>query len=374
MAQGARSYQRDLLKQLRAFCYAARLGSVTKAAERVLSSQPAVSLQIRSLEEHIGVALFDRNGPRIALTPAGRSLCERALPLVEGLDRLPDAFAEAFEGRVGTLNVGASETTASFLLPRYLTAFGESHDGIEVCVRVGSGTACLSWLRSHEVDIAFTAMDVEPPDLEFRVLLTSPYELITPPDHPLSALAHATPHDLGNHPMVAHTQGSYLRTYGEMCLRQHGVAPNIVVTVDGWEAIKACVEAGLGVALVPRLCLVDRDRVCRVPCEGALPPRRYGYVTRREHHLPLAVEKSFTEVLKSANAVSREISYCGANRSHSTATSRAATSDRNRCAPVAAHWGSIAATSIRLRRRYTEPSSSIHSKSSSPDSGTAISN
>lgn len=301
LAQDARSYQRDLLKQLRAFCYAARLGSVTKAAERVLSSQPAVSLQIRSLEEHIGVALFDRNGPRIALTPAGRSLCERALPLVEGLDRLPDAFAEAFEGRVGTLNIGASETTASFLLPRYLAAFGESHDGIEVCVRVGSGTACLSWLRSHEVDIAFTAMDVELPDLEFRVLLTSPYELITPPDHPLSALAHATPHDLGNHPMVAHTQGSYLRTYGEMCLRQHGVAPNIVVAVDGWESIKACVEAGLGVALVPNLCLVERDRVCRVPCEGALPPRRYGYVTRREHHLPLAVEK-FTEVLKSANA------------------------------------------------------------------------
>ena len=132
MAQDARSYQRDLLKQLRAFCYAARLGSVTKAAERVLSSQPAVSLQIRSLEEHLGVALFDRNGPRIALTPAGRSLCERALPLVEGLDRLPDAFAEAFEGRVGTLNVGASETTASFLLPRYLAAFGELHDGIEV--------------------------------------------------------------------------------------------------------------------------------------------------------------------------------------------------------------------------------------------------
>ena len=300
-ARGVPGRQRDLLKQLRAFCYAARLGSVTRAAERVFSSQPAVSLQIRSLEEHLGIALFERHGPRIALTAEGRSLCERALPLVEGLDRVPEAFAEAFEGRVGTLYVGASETAASFLLPRYLAALGEWHDDLKVCVRVGSGTACLSWLRSHEVDIAFTAMDVEPRDLEFRVLLTSPYELITPPDHPLAALDRATPHDLGNHPMVAHTQGSHMRAYVEMCLRQHGVAPNVVVAVDGWEAIKACVEAGLGVALIPKLCLGERDRVCRVPCEGALPPRRYGCFTRREHHTPLAAER-LAQILRSANA------------------------------------------------------------------------
>lgn len=286
---------------MRAFCYAARLGSVTKAAERVSSSQPAVSLQIRSLEEHIGVTLFERNGPRIALSAAGRSLYERALPLVEGLDGLPDAFAEAFEGRMGALRIGASETTASLLLPRYLSTLGECHAGIEVCVRVGSSTARLSWLRSHEVDIVFTAMDIEPPDLEFRVLLTSHYELITPPGHPLAGLTRAIPRDLGNHPMVAHSENSHIRVSSDMYLRRHGVAPNVVVAVDGWEAIKACVEAGVGIALVPTLCIGERDRVCRVPYEGALPPRRYGYVTRREHRMPLAVEK-LVEVLNSANA------------------------------------------------------------------------
>ena len=169
-----RDDRRDRLKQLRAFCHAARLGSITKAAERVYSSQPAVSLQIRSLEEELGVMLFVRSGPRIALTAAGRSLYRRALPLVEDLDRFSDSFAEQFRGLAGPLRIAAGETAASYLLPRYFEAFNERHADVEISVRIGSGSRCLSWLRGYEVDMVFTAMDVEPPDLEFRLLVTPP--------------------------------------------------------------------------------------------------------------------------------------------------------------------------------------------------------
>ena len=294
-----RDDRRDRLKQLRAFCHAARLGSITKAAKRVFSSQPSVSLQIRALEEELGVALFDRKGPRIGLTGAGRALYKQALSLVEDLDRLPDTFAEQFRQCAGTLRIASGETAASYLLPRYLMAFIACHADIEISTRVGSGTACLSWLRSYEVDIIFAAMDVEPPDLEYHALLTSRYELITPLGHPLEALERAGPQDLDNEPQIAHTRQSFIRNYGEMYLRQQGVTPNVVAEVDGWESIKAFVEAGLGVAVVPKLCLTERDRVRRVPYEGDLPARKYGYITRRERIAPLALQR-FRQVIDSS--------------------------------------------------------------------------
>ena len=275
----------------------------------MFSSQPSVSLQIRSLEEHLGVTLFTRHGPRIALTAEGKCLYRCAMPLVQGLDRLPDTFGEQFRTLPGALRIAAGETASTYLLPRYVEAFHSRHAEVEISVRVGSGSECLSWLRGYEVDIVFGAMDVEPPDLEFHLLRTSSFELITPQGHPLSQLAVAGPHDVGDHPQIAHTPQSSIRAIGEMYLRQHGVTANIVVDVDGWEAIKDYVEAGLGVAIVPALCLTERDRVCRVPYEGALPPRRYGRITRREHSAPLTVRR-FIELVDTAkerrNATTRQ--------------------------------------------------------------------
>ena len=88
----------DRLRQLRAFCHAARLGGISRAAEYIMSSQPSVSVQIRLLEKALGVALFERHGPRISLTRAGETLYARAMPLVEGIDRLPDTSAERRHG------------------------------------------------------------------------------------------------------------------------------------------------------------------------------------------------------------------------------------------------------------------------------------
>ena len=294
--QGIRNDRRDLLKRLRAFCHAARQGSITDAATVVCASQPSVSLLVRALEKDLGIVLFERSGPRIELTAAGRMLYGRALPLVEGLDRVPDTFAEQFEKRAGPLHLAAGETTSAYLLPRYVARLHERHGDSGLKLKVGDGSQCLAWLRSYEVDLVIRAVDLVPSDLEFRVLVKSPYELITPAGHPLAALARAGPRDLQGHALVAHTRASYIRVLGDMFLNRHGVTPNVVVEVDGWEVIKDCVEVGIGVAVVPILCLTDRDRVGRVPFDAGLPPRRYGCLTRRESILPLAVRR-FMQVL-----------------------------------------------------------------------------
>ena len=284
-----RDDKRDRLKQLRAFCHTARLGSITRAAERVFSSQPSVSLQVRALEEDLNVALFERSGPRITLTLAGRKLYALAAPLIEDIDRLPETFAEQHQRITGELRLAAGETAAAFVLPRYLTEFRKQHPNVRANVRTGTGRQCLSWLRAYEVDLVFAAMDVRPADVKFHPVLSSNYLLITSEDHPLSDRESVTPEEMCAYPLIAHTGGTYIRQLSDMYLRQQGVAADIIVAVDGWEVIKEYVEAGLGIAFVPDLCVADRDRVARIPFRDYLPPRRYGAITRRDRTLPLAV-------------------------------------------------------------------------------------
>ena len=177
--------RRDRLKQLRAFCHAARLQSISRAAEHIFASQPAVSQQVRTLEEELAVSLFERSGPRIALTPAGARLYQLASPLVEGLDRLPDTFIEQHHGVAsGALNVAAGQTTAAMVLPSYLKEFRHRHPGIRVNVRIAEGRQRVRWLRAYEVDVVLAAVDLPPPDLVFRPVFSSELVFITPEDHP----------------------------------------------------------------------------------------------------------------------------------------------------------------------------------------------
>ena len=166
--------RRDRLKQLRAFCQAARFGSISRAAEQVMSSQPAVSMQIRTLEEELGVLLFERRGPRIALSRIGQRLYQLAMPLVEGMDRLPDAFAEEHYGEAtDDLCIGAGQVSAAYLLPKYLQRFREKYPEIRIEVKTGAGQQRLDWLRNHDLDLVVTAMDITPDDVVFHPVLES---------------------------------------------------------------------------------------------------------------------------------------------------------------------------------------------------------
>ena len=287
-------YKGDRLKQLRAFCHAARLGSISRAAERVMSSQPAVSLQVRTLEEELGVMLFERHGPRIALTRVGESLYKLAMPLVEGMDRLPDTFAERYRGIVeDSFTIGAGQTSASYLLPDYLRRFRERHPDIRVNVRIGTGQERLNWLRSYDVDVILAAMDIPPADVEFQLVYVSELMLITPEDHPLAGRKSAEISEIASYPMIGHAPGKYVQQLAEVIMRLRGVAPNVVVEVDGWSAIKHYVESGLGLSFVPDVCLTQDDRVWRIPIGELAPPRKYGAITRCDGLMSLAASRFF---------------------------------------------------------------------------------
>src|SRR3990172_6215514 len=126
-------YKQNRLQQLRGFCHAAQTLSISKAAERLFLSQPSVSLQIQALEREFKTTLFERRGPKISLTPDGKTLYELASPLVAQIDTLDETFA-ARRGDVerGQLDIAAGESTTLYLLPRFVKQFAEAHPQVEL--------------------------------------------------------------------------------------------------------------------------------------------------------------------------------------------------------------------------------------------------
>ena len=284
-----REHGRDRLKQLRAFCHAARLGNISRAAERILSSQPAVSAQVRTLEEELGVQLFRRHGPRIYLTQVGRDLYKRAMPLVQGMDRLPDTFAEEHHGDVGAaLKIGAGKTSAAYLLPEYLERFRSRYPRARIEIRTGTGQQRIEWLRDYELDLVIAAVDTPPADVDFHPVLTSEPVLITARDHALARRESVAIEDIAAYPFIGHASTHYIRQVSEMILRLHGVAADVVVEVDDWGVIANYVAAGVGISIVPEFFLSERDRIERISLKGVIPPRRYGAMTRRDGLLGVA--------------------------------------------------------------------------------------
>ena len=293
MRETTHGYSRDRLKQLRAFCQVARLGSISRAAEYLALSQPAVSMQVSTLESDLRVLLFERHGPRIALSPIGRRLHRLALPLVEGLDRLPDTFAEAHFGVVvDDLTIGAGQVSAAFLLPRYLKRFRQRNARVRINVRTDSGRQRLDWLRGHEVDVVVSALDSPASDLEFHPIMKSEFVVVTPEDHPLAGRESVALADTAPFHFVGHSRKHYVRQIAEVILRQHGFTPKVAAEVDGWHAIVRYVAAGVGISVVPDICIASDDRVHKIQItHGKLPPRQYGVITRPEGPLSLAASR-----------------------------------------------------------------------------------
>ena len=266
------------LKQLRAFCQVARLGSVTKASKYVSSSQPAVSQQLRKLEEELGATLFQRKGPRLTLSSAGHKLYGLAMPLVARMDRLADTFAEQHRGEVtGELVIAVGPTTAESVLPGYLCRFRDRYPGATMNVAIVSDGERVRRLREFEVDIAFSAADLPQLDRDFQPVFSSKMVLITPMDHPLADEASVSIAQAATYPAVTPRLANSVCHTGE----RYGQLPNRVVEVDGWSEIKGYVEEGVGIAFVPQICVTEMDRVCRIPVAEYAAPLVYGMLSRR---------------------------------------------------------------------------------------------
>lgn len=240
--------------KLKVFRVVAELLNYRRAAEELHLTQPAVTSQIRSLEEGLGIALFDRIGRETSLTPAGATLLQYVRQ-IEAIANDAIAALAPFGGQEGAeLSIGASHTIAVYLLPKLLTHLLREWPRLKVHVIGGSTSEVLQALTAHQIAIGLIESPAHRPDLKVEVFGEDELALIVRPDHRWASKGALRAAELVQEPILLREVGSGMRQFVEEYLERNGVLRQqlrTVVDLNSTEGIIAAVEAGLGIGFVP---------------------------------------------------------------------------------------------------------------------------
>ncbi len=274
----------DRLRQLRAFCQVAAMKSITQGAAAIGLSQPTASAHIRELELEMQATLLDRYGPRIDLTPAGECLYEIARPLVERLERMSaDLAARLDESVSGELRVGAGAAGISFILPPIARRFRDAYPGIRLCLESVRTDDSYELLEEGKVDLIFGVQKPADDRFIYHRILEWELVLITPRNHPLAGRQSVDIREIAGYPGIVPPARTYSRDFGEAIARRFGVTVNVGIETSGWILVKTFVEAGLGISVVPSVCVSEeRDRLAIIPFGKYAKPGSYGVTVRRD--------------------------------------------------------------------------------------------
>ncbi len=293
-------YKQNRLQQLRGFCYAAQAGSISKAAERLFLSQPSVSLQVQALERELKTTLFERRGPKISLTPDGKTLYDLALPLVEQIDALGDTFAMRRGGvETGRLDIAAGESTTLYLLPGFVKQYADLYPGVELKLHNVTGRDGLAMVRADEADFAVGSMLEMREDIEYQPMFTYDPMLIVGLDHPLAKRKRVTLEDVAAYPLIL--PPSHLTTWRvvDYAFGQRDLKYQVKMEAGGWEVIKKYVSLGMGVSIVTSICLAGDEPLVSFPLSRYFPKRTYGLVIRKGKFLSPAAQR-FVDLMRAS--------------------------------------------------------------------------
>ncbi|HNR90811.1 MAG TPA: LysR family transcriptional regulator [Dokdonella sp.] len=293
-------YKGNRLKQLRAFCYTVKFGTLSRAAEALFLSQPSVSLQLGALEQELGAPLLERRRRRVTPTAQGQVLYDLARPLIEGFEGIDEAF-RARTDRLGPpgLDIACGNATIQYLLPDMVAAFRARHPEIHLNLANVTGTDGLALLRSDEVDFAVGSMLDVPNDLSYEPLYHFDPLLITPPEHPLMQKSVITLEDLSPYGLILPPKRLTTYRLVDLVFQKRNVPYHVAIEVGGWEVIKQYVAMGLGISIVTGICIgeADRARLGVRNLRQYFPQRSYGVVLRKGKYLS-AEARAFIDLIR----------------------------------------------------------------------------
>ena len=236
--------------RLKVFRAVAKHLNFRRAAEELCLTQPAVTLQIKALEQDLGVQLFDRSGAHITLTPAGAMLLKYAGKIEKLEAATLAALAPFSEGQRGELRIGASLTIAQYILPHLLGAFQQQHPQVRPIVTTCNTEQVLEALVAHQVSVGFIEGPTMRRDVRTEVFLEDEIVLMVPPAHEWSERGFIDPEELMQERLLMRERGSGTRRVVEMALQKRGVKVKYLhlgMEFDSTEGITTAVEAGLGI-------------------------------------------------------------------------------------------------------------------------------
>ena len=255
------------LQQLRYICEVARQGlNLSVAAEKLFTSQPGVSKQIRLLEDELGVEIFVRHGKRIVeITAPGRDIIRVAERMLRDANNLKNVAQEFTSEQTGSLTIATTHTQARYALPPVVNRFMARYPGVRLSLRQGSPMQIAEMASSGDADLAIATEAIE---LFSELVMLPCYEwnrcVVVPPQHPLLKVAAA--HPRGHRPVPDHHLRLRLhRSFEDQSgLRGEGDQPDVALTAIDADVIKTYVELGLGVGIVAYMAFnPDRDRQLR---------------------------------------------------------------------------------------------------------------
>ncbi len=274
-------------RRLQVFYTVARQLSFTKAAEQLFMTQPAVTFQVKQIEEHFNTRLFERSHGKITLTPAGqlvKSYAERILGLAEELDKRVGELTGTISG---PLLLGASTTIAEFMLPHVLGEFKARHPQVQTHMTVANSETIENRVADHTLDLGLIESPSHLPGLNTEPCCDDELVMVCAPGYKLAGLKAVTPQQIAGEPFISREIGSGTREFSDHHFRQAGIAPedlNIVMELGSPEAIKGVVETGIGVAIMSRATVVKELKLGTLVAIGLQPPlmRTLSLVSPRE--------------------------------------------------------------------------------------------
>lgn len=252
------------------FLAVARLGNLTKAAEEVAITQPALSRQMQSLEAGFGVRLFDRTGRGMELTDAGvilRGYADRCLSLVADCRQ---AMADTKAGVAGRIVIGVGGTHPMYELPDRLRAFAQRYPAVDITIRTGRSQAIIAALRDRLLDLAFVRVPITEPGIREIALYEEPFLLVSRPGQFVEGSV-LSPDELQSAPLILYPAGTSFRSELDTALGALAIEPRVRMETDSTEEIRRFVLMGLGLGFLPASLIADdlaRGDVVQIEVRG----------------------------------------------------------------------------------------------------------
>ncbi|HEX6139946.1 MAG TPA: LysR family transcriptional regulator [Candidatus Limnocylindria bacterium] len=271
------------LARLEAFVRVAHTGSISRAAEALFVTQPALTARLQALERALGTPLLIRGRHGSRLTEAGKALLPHAERALSALDHGREAVAEVRDGGGGRLTIGAAPAVSTYVLPAMLHRFQASHPLVRLAVRSGHSEEVLEMVLRDEVEVGLMR-PIAHPEVTATLLYEDELVLVVPRGHRFATAGHVRMAELATEHLILFDRTSSYHELTSAIVRQAGIRPRGQLEVDNIDAAKRMVEQRLGIAFLPRTSVqadVGSGRLVPVDIVDMAPVRRQIVVARR---------------------------------------------------------------------------------------------
>ncbi len=275
------------LRQLRALAATVDTGSVAAAARQLNVTPPAVSLQLKQLEQNAGVPLLERTSDGMRPTEAGHVLLDAAHQIDGILKDSAETLENMLHAHTGLVRVGVV-STAKYFAPAALAGFRAEHREVEMRLFVGNRDATVRRLADYELDFAIMGRPPRDFPVQSSIIGPHPHVLVCPPDHPLNGRQRVQPAELAHETFLLRERGSGTRALTERLIARLDIEPNVGMEIGSNETIKQAVMAGLGIALISAHTVaheLEEGRLGLIHAPGLPLMRQWQVVRRKEKHL-----------------------------------------------------------------------------------------